>query len=180
MASANFTASASTKQLFSQRAEHVRIGPISILTLIIVLCMAVLSVLTVSTANASLTMAQRRATATTELYLDETAAQAFLAEMDAQLAVVREAGGSGTSGAVMVETMLVPIRDSARAASGGQVEIVASVTGNVVQAEFACANGRVLNIQVTIRDDATYRIDKWKMTAVQNEEPVPGRLWSGA
>jgi hypothetical protein len=29
-------------------------------------------------------------------------------------------------------------------------------------------------------DDATYRIDKWEMTAVENEEQPTGNLWTGA
>ena len=56
------------------REENVRIGPVSVFTLIIIICLAVLAVLTISTANASLVLSQRQAVAAHELYLDETAA----------------------------------------------------------------------------------------------------------
>ena len=162
------------------RKDNVRIGPITLFTLVVVLCLAVLAVLAASTANAAHTMADRRATATTELYLDERAAQEFLAGMDEQLAIVRASGANGTSGAQLVGTTLGAICDSAQAAAGDAVEVSASASGQTVHAEFACENGRVLNISVTILDDATYRIDRWRMTAVQNEEPAMGGLWTGA
>jgi len=161
-------------------SDNVRMGPISLFTLIIVLCLAVLSVLSVSTSNASLTMAQRRATATTELYLDETAAQAFMAYMDDELAGIRAAGGTGAQGLAAVDSNLAMICANAKATARGDVTVTASVKGDTVNAEFTCENGRTLIVQATIRDDCTYRIEKWKMTAVQNEEPTTGGLWTGA
>lgn len=161
------------------RDRDVRIGPISLFTLIIVICLAVLAVLTFATANASLVMTQRQATATTELYLDETAAQTFMAGVSDQLAAVKAEGGSGAEGALALEDALVDLRDRAQEAAGGRVSVIANVDEQQLHAEFACENGRVLNIMVTIRDDCTYRIDKWKMTAVQNEEEPAGNLWTG-
>lgn len=203
--------------------EHVRIGPISLLTLIAVICLAVLSALAFTTANASLTMAERQATATSELYLDEKAAQVFLAGIDDVLASARDgaaapasasrtgdgsqADGSARSGegartgsssqsaarsrsaartridaeaaASLVAQSLIDIRRAAQLDTDGEVEIWASVNGNEVSAEFSCANGRTLNIVVTMQDGATYSIDQWKMSAVQNEEQPEGRLWTG-
>ena len=163
----------------SHYAHDVRIGPLSVFTLIVVICMAVLAVLAFSTANASLTMTQRQAEATTEMYLDESAAQQFVAGIDDALAPVREADGTGSEGVNAVRGALVSLRDAAQDASGGRVTAVASVVDNEVRAEFACKNGRTLSIVVTIRDDATFRIDKWKMTAVQNEAEPAGKLWTG-
>ena len=56
----------------------VRIGPISLFTLIIVLCLAVLTVLSVTTSLAELS--------TTETYQLESVGQQFVADIDAALA----------------------------------------------------------------------------------------------
>ena len=160
------------------REENVRIGPISVFTLIIIICMAVLAVLTISTANASLVLSQRQAVAAQELYLDETAAQAFLAEVDDRLTPLR-AGGSANAMSVL-EADLVPMRNAAQDAVDGQVEVLTNVSGQQLNAEFSCANGRTLKIVVTVLPDGTYRIDKWKMTAVVNEEQPMGNLYTGA
>ncbi len=63
----------------------VRIGPISLFTLIIILCLAVLAVLSLTTARAELSITERQA-ATTETYALETAGQEFVAAVDAALA----------------------------------------------------------------------------------------------
>lgn len=63
----------------------VRIGPISLFTLIIILCLAVLSVLSLTTARAELSVTERQAATTTETYQLETAAQTFVAEVDGAL-----------------------------------------------------------------------------------------------
>jgi hypothetical protein len=162
------------------RAENVRIGPISLFTLIIVLCMAVLAVLSFSTAHASMVMAERQATATSELYLDEVAAQEFVAGLDDELAAVRAANGNGSAGVKRVSDALIDLRDAAQAAAGNQVEVTAGIADSTVTARFECQNGRTLYLAITILSDATYRIDTWKMSAVQNEAQPEGSLWTGA
>lgn len=162
-----------------RRKENVRIGPISIFTLVIVLCLAVLAVLAFSTGNASLVMAQRQADATTQLYLDEAAAQEFVAQADARLAGVRDAGGGQRDATRAVAGSLTQMVEAAEAAVDGHVEATASIDGEVLEAEFNCSNGRMLQVRASILDDATLRIDKWKMTAVQNEPEPDGQLWTG-
>ena len=68
------------------QVENVRMGPLALFTLVVVLCLSVLAVLSVSTANATLALSERRATATRQLYLDEQAAQTFVASLEASLA----------------------------------------------------------------------------------------------
>lgn len=162
------------------RADNVRIGPISLFTLIIVLCLAVLAILSFSTAHASMVMAERQATATSELYIDEVAAQEFVSGVDAKLAQVRKAGGNRTDAVKAVSDALLDLRDAAQDATNGQVEVTAGITESAVTARFECQNGRTLNIALTIQSDATYRIDTWKMSAVQNEPQPEGNLWTGA
>lgn len=154
------------------REEHVRIGPISVFALIIIICMAVLAVLTLSTANASLVLSQRQAVATQELYLNETAAQAFVAEVDDLITA-----GGGASG---IESSLPSMCSVAEKAANGQVEATAQLSNQQIDAEFSCENGRILKITVSILDDGAYRIDKWKMTAVENVEQPMGNLYTGA
>ena len=64
----------------------VRIGPISLFTLIIILCLAVLAVLSLTTAPAQPPTTDRHAHTTTETYALETAGQEFVAAVDAALA----------------------------------------------------------------------------------------------
>ena len=202
----------------TQSPERARIGSISVFALVVIICLAVLAVLAFSTANASLLMSERQATATSELYLDERAAQEFVAGIDDVLAGIREkdetpAGSvvieivrdergnavydengfmvirekddgnqgkanskKGEEGVRAISDLLLDLRDAAQAAGGGKVIVTPHVNDNKVSAEFTCQNGRTLNIVVTIRNNATYRIDKWKMSAVQNEEQAESQL----
>lgn len=70
----------------------VRIGPISLFALIIILCLAVLAVLSVTTARAELSTTERQAATTMETYQLESVAQQFVAEVDAVLATEGRAG----------------------------------------------------------------------------------------
>ena len=163
----------------ARREDNVRIGPISVITLIAIICMSVMAVLAASTAYATNVISERQADATSALYLDESAAQELLAGVDDTLAGVREGGGEGTAGFLAVKAALDDICEDARAAADGKVDVVAYADDGVVNAEFTCANSRKLIISVSIRDDATFRIDKWKMLAVQEEAPSGDHLWSG-
>ena len=160
-----------------QRAEKVRIGPISIITLIIVICMAVLAVLSVSTASATSSISTRQADATKELYLNESAAQEFVAGVSDALS---GAGGKAAAGAKAVDGALDSICEAARAAADGQVDVVANVDGTTVTAEFTGSKMRRLSVAIAIGDKGTFRIEKWKAAAVQNESPTAGNLWMGA
>ena len=162
------------------RANNVRIGPVSIITLIAVICMAVLAVLSVSTAHATMVISERQANATVELYRNECAAQEFVAGLDDLLAGKRAAGSDGAAAAGGIGTALDALCEQASAAADGQVEAQAEMDGQVVNATFTGAKMRQLDIAITILDDATYRIDKWKAAAVQHEAQSVGTLWSGA
>lgn len=159
----------------TSRDHTARIGPISLFALVVIICMATLAVLAVSTAHSSLVLSQRQAAATQELYLDETAAQTFVAELDEVLA-----GNAGAGGASALEPQLVALRDKAQAATDGRVEVVARIDGNNVHAEFSCAGGRTLKVSLSIQPDGSWRIDRWRMTAVVNEEQPIGTLYTGA
>lgn len=67
----------------------VRMGPISLFALIIILCLAVLAVLSLSTAMAELSTTERQAQTTSETYQLESVGQQFLAEVDDALGHAR-------------------------------------------------------------------------------------------
>ena len=113
-----------------QQPERVRIGSVSLFALVVIIGLAVLAVLAFSTANASLTMSQRQATATSELYLAETAAQEFVAGVDGVLAGAR-AGEEGEAGAADAAGAA---GRSGRAAAGS-VSIARDERGNAVYDE---------------------------------------------
>lgn len=154
----------------SQSTQSVRMGPLTIFALIAVICLAVLAVLAVSTSNATIALAERRAEATTQLYLDERAANAFVAELDAQLAEGADTGEAITQ-ATAAALSTVP------ADSPWQLDVSASQgEDGTIAAAFDCHNGRQLNIALLVRDDASPVVTQWNMTTVVNDEPTMGNL----
>ena len=72
-------------------SRPVRLGWLSLLLTVIILCLATLSVLSFSTARADLALAQKQARQAQSVYALECAGQQWLAELDAALA---QAGGT--------------------------------------------------------------------------------------
>lgn len=170
--------SAPSSHIQTRRGDNARIGPISIITLIVVVCMAVLAVLAASTSHASATITERQAENAKMLYVNELAGQEFVASIDDILAGMGpQAAGSASS---RVEAGLDQACANARKAAGGRVECTASIKGDTVTAQFICDGTRRLNVAVTIRDDATYRIVKWEMASALQDAPTAGNLWTGA
>ena len=153
-------------------SDNVRMGPLALFTLLTVIALSVLAVLAVSTANASLALSQRRATATHQLYLDETAAQTFVATLDGQLQ------GEATPEDAL-ETARAAALASAPDGADEQLVVTASVADDRYQASFDCGNGRQLNIALRFEADGSYRVEEWRMTTVVNDEPVMGDLFGG-
>lgn len=143
----------------------VRIGPISLFTLTIILCLAVLSVLAITTAQATYAAAEKQAAFTTGTYANEAAAQQFVAEVDTALAPVRASGGGLPEALDAVEDIL---------------PAEALLEGSTVRAVFTAESGRTLDIVLTIRTDATYVIDSWKATTQWTESGSGTTLWSGS
>ena len=63
----------------------VRIGPISLFTLVIILCLAVMAVLSATTAQATYSAAEKQALFTNDTYQNEQAAQSAVAVIDAAI-----------------------------------------------------------------------------------------------
>ena len=131
----------------------VRIGPISLFTLIIVLCLAVLTVLSVTTSLAELST-ERQAATTTETYQLESVAQQFVADIDAALA-------EGTLEDVLQRYSDSVVRD-----------------GELISATFSMESGRTLAIVLRIQND-TYTIEQWKVTTEWTDDGTGENLWLG-
>lgn len=170
--------SGSLPQLASRQPQRVRMGAITLFALVVVICLAVLAVLSLTTANASLTLSQRQAVAMSELYLDEQAAQEFVAGVDDTLSELRGViqKGRGQQGLQAVQASLDELCSKASSSVEGKVQVDAVVEDDQITADFTCGNGRLLRVVMTVGDDCAYHIEKWKMSAVQNEEPSTGQL----
>lgn len=79
--------------------EGVRIGPITLLTLVSVLLLAVLAMLCITTTHATEAMAQRQADALSQTYELDAFGQALLAQIDDQIAE----SGSPAAAAALVQ-----------------------------------------------------------------------------
>lgn len=179
----------------------VRIGPISLFTLIIILCLAVLAVLSVTTARAELSITERQAATTTETYQLEVQAQEFAAEVDAALAqgaaaldeVLARYGIAGTVSAGAGPSSGETIEDEAPSgnapgASGiviseesiaDPITVAGSFDGERISATFAMESGRTLAIVLRINDNGTYTIEQWKTTTQWTDDGAGENLWLG-
>ncbi len=155
-------------------SENVRMGPLALFTLVAIVSLAMLAVLALSTAQATNALAQRRATATTELYLVERAAQTYVATLDEQI----QQGAAPSDAARAAE-------DAAYATAGddgasGTLSITASHAEATYSASFDAGNGRQLEIEVHVEEDGSLSIRKWRMMTVVNEEPTMGNLFGSS
>ena len=90
----------------------VRIGPISLFTLVIILCLAVMAVLSATTAQATYSAAEKQALFTNDTYQNEQAAQSAVAVIDAALEDVRASGGGLDEALAAVDEALRPTRSA--------------------------------------------------------------------
>lgn len=154
----------------------MRHGLISLLTVVIVLSLATAAVLAVATARAMSSIADRQATMTAEGYAAEQSAQETLAEVDDILAGVRKAGRGGAEARTLVEDRIEEILANACAEG---VSASSTFDYDVLTCTYETTNGRMLETQIVIGDDARYKVASWKLTAVPEEEEMGGNLWTG-
>lgn len=152
----------------SRSNGSVRIGPISLFTLVIVLCLAVMAVLAVTTAQATYAAAEKQALFTDDTYANERAAQSAVAAIDAALQPVRAAGGGSSAAQAAVDRALPT--DIA----------LAERDGSTVRLQFATGSGRILDVELVINADATYEITEWKATTQWTNDGADKTLWPGA
>ena len=148
--------------------SSVRIGPISLFTLVIILCLAVMAVLSATTAQATYAAAEKQALFTDDTYANESAAQSAVAAIAAALAPVRDAGG-GLDAALAAVDKALPA-DAANAQRDGASVLLT----------FAAPSGRTLDVELTIKANATYEISQWKATTQWTNDGPSTMLWPGA
>ena len=172
----------------------VRIGPVSVFALVVILGLAVLAVLSAATAHASYTEAQAQANFTRSAYVNDAAAAQALADIDAALADAASAREATTldaewGDAAATSSTSAPDLNAAMAAISavlpqGQVAdgctAESSVDGASVHMTFSTEDGRTLDVELTVRDDLTYSLERWAVTTAWNQEPEETKLWQSS
>ncbi len=187
----------------------VRIGPISLFTLIIILCLAVLAVLSITTARAELSITERQAATTTGTYQLEVQGQEFVAAVDGALA----SGGETALEAVLAEygiaVTAAPAGDAAAAGAvpageaiedetpsggtvpaagttisdddggAGAITVSGTFDGELISATFAMDSGRTLAVALRVSNNDTYTIEQWKTTTQWTDDGAGENLWLG-
>ncbi len=159
----------------SKRNEGVRIGPISLVTLISVLLLAVLAMLCVTTANATRTMSERQAASVAETYQLDACGQALLAGVNAQVAGT----GSAADAATAVSGQLGQLQQQAVGkANASDVALNAQMEGTNVVFEATLPSGKALNGAIVLNENGTASISEWKLSTTQQASEET--LWSGS
>lgn len=179
-----------------RRLSTVRMGPISVFALVIILCLAVLGVLSASTATAGSSLAQRQASFAADDYRNEVAGQQLYAAADDALEPVRAAGGDAAAAVAALEAALPDIAAAAQegfaegevaaasgTASGMAAEpaptVQASIESGTLSAHIQSSSGRCLDIQLEVQPDATLAVTAWKATTLWEEDDTDV-IWQGA
>lgn len=143
-------------------SRPVRLGWLSLLLTVIILCLATLSVLSFSTARADLAQARKQALQTDSVYALECAGQQWLAQLDEALA---QAGADGTLRYEALDALLPP--DTTR-------------EENRVFTVQKGADGRSLSIAAEVSEDGGIRLLRWVQSAEwAGEEETPALFGTG-
>ena len=153
-------------------------GPISVFALVIILCLAVLGVLSVTSASAGSALAQRQAEFTADDYRNEIAGQLFYARADDVLAQVRAQGGDAQAAAAALDAAVAQIAQEASSDAGSQTTVSASLEGGELAVHIQAQSGRCLDIEFAIQPDATLSVAAWKATTLWTEDTTD-HLWTG-
>lgn len=143
------------------RASGVRSGPMSLLVLVLVLCLALLATLALATAAAALHRSEVQRSMTQDAYANEVCAQELWA---AASTAAREGGRAGLA-----------------AVASGAAErwpgCEASFEDGVLEAVFTQESGRTLAVTLALGDDGAVAVEGWRLGTVW-EEPA-ANLWQG-
>ena len=165
----------------AREKSSVRIGPVSVFALVVILGLAVLAVLSAATAQASHTEAQAQADFTRSSYVNDAAAARALADIDAALAqetAAADADGRGDASAYDIDAAMSAVSavlPQGQVADGCAAE--SFVDGTAVRMTFSTEDGRTLDVELAVRDDLTYSLERWVVTTAWNQEPEETKLW---
>ena len=152
----------------TKKTEGLRVGPITLVTLIAALLLAVLAMLCATTANAQATMANRQATSLTETYAIDSCGQRMIAGIEESL-------NQGDIAAALTTAKLDAIANNAKAADGASdLNIESNYDGSTVSFTISAPSGKTLRAKVT-RENASVSVEEWKLTTTQ--EMPQDELW---
>lgn len=187
------------------RNASMRLGALNLLVLVIAISLAVLSVLSLVSALASESLSDRQRVSMDAGYAEETAAQYLLADIDGELAYVRDGISTVPSMLYALENHLPSFASKAASLASSQ-EFGLSITAEVLDtAEFTdvatavCAGraasarscvggvsyqilsegGKTLDCLIGINADGTYEMYAWKTAKVWLDSGTEEKLWSG-
>lgn len=165
-------------QRLSQRSSGVRIGPISLLTLVAVILLAVLAMLCVTTTNATQSMAKRQASALTDAHAVDSCGQALLAEVDSRLSSASSADAAANEISTGFGALAAQARKNTEARESSSLKIKGSISDNTLFFTIKASSGKRLKASIVFNDDLTYTITSWKITTVHKARQET--LWSGS
>ncbi len=158
-----------------QQRAGVRIGPLSIATLISVLLIATFSVLCITTANATYTMAERQAINTTETYQLDACGQKLLAAVNAQIANCT----SATEATKTISENLDALEQQAIQTTDDEaITLDAHVNNTTIAFTATMPSGKTLNGIIALSNNGTASVSEWKFSVTQ--QPNEETLWSGS
>ena len=157
----------------------VRMGPTSLFALVIILCMVTLSVLCITTGQASYKMSERQAQAITAAYDDERAAQVWMAAVSEGTGLAEaDRRAMQEAASVSVDSEFLTAAQAVESANADDL-LQASSFVSGAKAQFSTGSGRNLDVELGVRLDGSLQVLKWSMTAVLDEEPPQENLWPG-
>ena len=142
----------------------LRIGPISVFTLVVLISLSVMSVLTITTANASRALAEKQSSIVQESYLNEASAQHLIAQIDTLL---QDAQSNGMSRAAALERIQSILPDGS------------TVSENVITVFFFSGDRRFLEIEIKVTDDLHYVVNRWRASTEWVPDTTGPNLWPG-
>lgn len=160
-----------------RKPSTMRMGPASLFALIIILCLAVLGVLSATSAQAGSAMAQRQASFATADYANETVAQTLYARADEALEPVRAQGGGSQAGCAALDAALPRISEEAAAAVEKPPALSVSLDGSQLTAHLETEDGRCLDVSLQVNDDASLSVASWKASTLWVED-TSDVLWT--
>ncbi|HIY79318.1 MAG TPA: hypothetical protein IAA42_02650 [Candidatus Olsenella excrementavium] len=145
----------------------VRMGPVSLFALVVALCLAVMAVLAVTTARASMALAERQAAFTADDYANEAVGQELLARVRA----VADEGGAGAVGTRLYDLL---------AACSGEdgPALTATINEGQLSAHIESASGRCLDVVLAIGENGEVSVGSWRATTLWDED-TGDVLWTG-
>ncbi len=158
-----------------QQRAGVRIGPLSIATLISVLLIATFSVLCITTANATYTMAEHQATSTTETYQLDACGQKLLAAVNTQIANCTSAAEATKT---ISENLDALEQQAIQTTDDEAITLDAHVNNTTIAFTATMPSGKTLNGIIALNNNGTASVSEWKFSVTQ--QPNEETLWSGS